>query len=48
MKKSYSSPVLEMLPFCADTAIAALTGNPAEDPEGSQPWNNGELGWGWT
>lgn len=47
MKKNYFAPVLEILPFCADTSIAALTGDVIEDSEGSQPWNDGELG-GWT
>lgn len=47
MKKIYTTPVLVLLPFCADTAIAGLTGNPMEDSDGSQPWNDGELG-GWT
>ena len=45
MKRLYVSPALQILAFCADNAFASLTGEPTEDGTGSQPWNDGELGW---
>ena len=48
MKRAYSAPSLELLAFCADTAISYTskwTENPDEAAINSQPWNNGELGW---
>ena len=55
MKKLYSAPSLELLAFCCDQAISNSDGpqsewtdNPDEAAINSQPWNDGELGGGWT
>lgn len=43
MRKIYSAPSVEWLSFCSLTAVAA--DDTYVDENGSQPWNDGELGW---
>lgn len=48
MKKNYIAPALECYAFCSATAIGNELDPLAETTEPSFPWNDGELGWGWT
>lgn len=43
MKKTYYAPSVECLAFCCAAAITA--DDTYVDENGSQPWNDGELGW---
>lgn len=42
MRKTYSAPSVERLFFCS---LSAFTADDVLDRNGSEPWNDGELGW---
>lgn len=43
MKKEYIAPLVKYLAFSVEESIAAE--EEILDPNGSMPWNDGELGW---
>ncbi len=46
MKKEYMAPLVKYLAFSVEETIANnTTDDGIADPNGSKPWNDGELGW---
>ena len=45
MKKEYMAPLVKYLAFSVEETIANTTDDTMSDPNGSKPWNDGELGW---